>query len=179
MNFRELLLIIIEDLKNHGSKSFIRIFITYFFNVSFRLLLNYRIGNYLVRRRNPFINMVILHLKKKQLVKYNCDISYNSRIGRNVHFPHPLSIIIGEESIVGNHVMIWQEVTLGSHGKQGEGKSYPVICDNVKLFSGCKIIGSVKVNKNSIVGANAVVINDVPTNHIAVGIPSKNTILKK
>lgn len=174
MTLKELFKIISEDLNIHSGKSFLKKILIIVFNMPFRLVLNYRLGYFLATKRNALNNIIILILKKRQIKYTNCDISYHAKIGRRIKFPHPLSIVIGDKSIIGNDVMIWQEVTLGSHGKNNSSAKYPIIGNNVKLFSGCKIIGGVKVNDNVTVGANAVVLKDVPSDHYTVGIPAIN-----
>lgn len=168
---RSLIRIIQSDLRIFSKGSLIRSLLTIFFNSSFGLLLNYRIGNYLHHRRNYLTNIWILYLKKKQLEIYNCDISYAANLGQNVTFPHPIGIVIGTGCIIKNNVKIWQHVTLGSIGKSE--MTYPTINENVKIYSHAQIIGNVVIGKNSIVGASAVVIRNVPENKTAVGIPAK------
>lgn len=139
--------------------------------MSFRLILNYRIGHYMSKRRNILFNILIMYLKKRQLVKYSCDISYEAKIGKNIRFPHPLGIVIGVGSVIEDNVMIWQNVTLGSKG--ANTKVYPRIKSNVKIFSTAQIIGDVTVGENSKIGAFSLVLNDVPDNSTAIGIPAK------
>lgn len=162
-----------EDLKRHGGSNLFRIVITILFNMSFRLVLNYRLGRFLHERRNPLSSILILALKKRQLQRYSSDISYQACIGRRIHFPHPIGIVIGVGVKIEDDVMIWQGVTLGSHGKTNEtDKSYPVIRSAAKLFTDCKVIGPIEVGEGSRVGACALVVKDVPPQCVAVGIPA-------
>lgn len=173
MSIRELKSFVMEDLRNHGGHGFRRIIITSLFNMSFRLILNYRIGNFLAKRRNFINNLIILFLKRKQIVKRNCDISYHAEIGRRVKFPHPLSIVVGDKVIIGNDVIIWHEVTLGSDGQLEKEKSYPKIQSKTRLYVGSKVIGNIEIGENSVVGANSVVISNVPRNTTVVGAPAR------
>ena len=166
-----LLAFIMSDLGVSRKASIGRIFLKYYFNMSFRLALNYRVGHYLHNHRSLINNLLILWLKKRQIKNFSCDISYQCKIGYGVKFPHPVGIVIGVNSVIGNEVTIWQHVTLGSMGKFE--KAYPTIENNVKLFANCQILGAVTVCENSRVGASAVVISDVPKNATAVGIPAK------
>lgn len=168
---KSLLNIVINDLNNYGNKSFIHKILCFFFNMSFRLTLNYRIGHYLSHRRNIINNIIILWLKKRQIKRYACDISYQSKIGIGIRFPHPLGIVIGIGAVVKDNVMIWQNVTLGSVGKSE--LCYPTIENNVKLYSSCQILGSVIIGENAKVGASSLVLIDVPKNKTAIGIPAK------
>jgi serine O-acetyltransferase len=133
--------------------------------------MNYRVGYYLAKRRNVIVNIILLHLKRRQLVSYGCDISYQASIGKNISFPHPIGIVVGVGSVIEDNVMIWQNVTLGSKGS--ETKVYPYIKSNVKIFSGAQILGSVTVGENSRIGAFSLVLKDVPANSTAVGIPAQ------
>ena len=105
------------------------------------------------------------------MYRWNCDISYDTKIGRGVIFAHPIGIVIGNKTCIADGVRIWQNVTLGSHGKSNLGKNYPTVEKNVKIYAGAKIIGGITIGENSVVAANAVVNIDVPPNSIAAGVP--------
>lgn len=173
MSFRELLKEIRYDLISDKKLNLKFIIHSYIFNSSFRLLLNYRIGKYLTSKDSKFCRILAMRYKATQLKKRNCQISYKAEIGRGVRFAHPLGIIIGEGVIIKDYVKIWQQVTLGSHGKKGKTPSYPVVENNVKIFAGAKLFGKIIIEENAVIGANAVVLEDVPENCIAVGIPAK------
>jgi len=160
-----------NDLIHCGAKGIHRKILTFLFNVSFRLTMNYRVGYFLAKRRNVIVNIILLHLKKRQLVRYGCDISYQAVIGKNISFPHPTGIVVGVGSVIEDNVMIWQNVTLGSIGS--ETKFYPRIKSNVKVYSGAQILGSVIIGENSRIGAFSLVLKDVPDNATAVGIPAQ------
>ena len=112
-------------------------------------------------------------LKKRQIKKYSCDISYKAQIGKNISFPHPIGIVIGEGSVIEDNVMIWQNVTIGSHGKKDKEMTYPVIRSGVKLYSGCQLLGSIEIGRNAKVGAGSIVLIDVPEDRVAVGVPAQ------
>lgn len=122
-----------------------------------------------LKEKNSFAFKVISLLLKNYIIS-NCNIiiSMKAKIGKNIYFPHPQNIIIGDGSIVGDNCTIYHDVTLGqNHGK------YPVIGDNVIIYPGAKIIGDVKVGNDAIIGANAVVVKDVLDNQIVGGVPAK------
>lgn len=170
---KELHQTIIKDLKRHGGSGIIRSIIVLLFNTSFQLLLNYRLGRFLHERRNPFSSLIILFLKRRQLVRYSCDISYQAIMGQRVHFPHPIGIVVGVGVEIQDDVMIWQGVTLGGLGRSSElKKGYPLIKSGVKLFSDCKVLGEVEVGECAIVAASALVNKNVPKRHLAVGLPA-------
>jgi len=108
---------------------------------------------------------------------WSCDISYHSRIGKKVIFGHPIGIVIGYDSVIEDNVRIWQNVTLGSHGKDGYEKSYPIVKSGTKIYAGAILIGGITIGENSVIAANAVVTESFPPNSIIGGIPAK--LIKK
>lgn len=171
MKLRDTLQDIKDDLP--ASKGMISFIKNYYYNAGFRVLLNYRLGKYFSNSNFFFIRHLGNYYKMQLITKRNCDISYKAIIGKNVRFPHPLGIVIGEGVIVGNNVKIWQQVTLGSHGRKGQKLEYPVIREGAKIYAGTKIIGNITIGANAIVGANSVVTRDVNENMTAAGVPAK------
>jgi len=145
----------------------------YFTSPSYRLILNYRIGRYLSLSPNGLTKIIIKWYKYRQITKRNCYISYSSEIGKNVAFPHPIGIVIGDGVRIGDNTKIWQNVTLGSHGKRGEQAGYPSIGSGVRIYEGSTVIGSVIIGDNAIIGAKSLVNKNVPAGAIAFGIPAK------
>lgn len=78
-------------------------------------------------------------------------------------------MVIGETTIIGNNVTLYQGVTLGGTGNE-TGKRHPTIEDNVMISSGAKVLGSITIGKNSKIGAGSVVVSDVPPNSTVVGV---------
>jgi serine O-acetyltransferase len=150
------------------------LFMKYFVsNPKFRLMLNYRIGKFFFGSRYFVIRQIGLLLRARMIVKRGCDISYRAQIGVNLKLPHPLGIVIGDGVVVKDNVQIFQNVTLGSHGRKGDALEYPIIESGAKIYAGAKIIGGVTIGANAIIGANAVVNIDVPPSTTAVGIPCR------
>lgn len=145
----------------------------YFTSSQYGLLLNYQFGRNYFLRRPLFFRYFRKFLIRRQQTKYGCQLSYKATIHPNVKFPHPLGVVIGDYVTIGSNVKIWQQVTLGSHGKPGERPQYPVIENDVKIFAGAKIIGGVTIGQGAIIAANAVVLIDIPPYSIAAGIPAK------
>ncbi|WP_398454937.1 serine O-acetyltransferase [Sphingobacterium thalpophilum] len=156
--------------KNRGVYSFLQ---SYLYNASFRVLLNHRIGKYFFFSGNFVLRQLALRYKYKLITKRGCDISYKAVLGKGIKLPHPIGIVIGEGVIIKDYVMIFQQVTFGSHGKKGKDFEYPIIESHAKLFAGAKIIGGVTVGEYSIVGANTLVNKDVTSHSVAYGIPCK------
>jgi len=81
-------------------------------------------------------------------------------------------VVIGETTIIGDNVTLYQGVTLGGTGKE-TGKRHPTIRDNVMIGSGAKVLGSFTVGENSLIGAGSVVLQEVPANCTVVGVPGR------
>lgn len=101
-------------------------------------------------------------------------ISSQCVVGKDLRLPHPTSIVIGEGVVIGSFVTIYQSVTIGGRviGDWKRG-NYPVISDGCVIFAGAVIVGKVIVGRNCIIGANSVVIDDIPDNSVAVGAPAR------
>ncbi|MBQ2263749.1 MAG: serine acetyltransferase [Loktanella sp.] len=113
-------------------------------------------------------------LSSRRLEKYGVFISLKASLGDNLRFPHPTSIVIGEGVYIGSDVTIYQSVTLGGRviGDRKKG-NYPTIGDGTVIFAGAVIVGKVNIGKNCVIGANSVVISDLPDNSVAVGAPAR------
>src|SRR5580765_857942 len=98
------------------------------------------------------------------------EIHPGARIGRRLFIDHGMGAVIGETSIVGDDVTLYQGVTLGGTGKE-HGKRHPTLEDNVVVGGGAKILGNIVVGKNSRIGAGSVVLRNVPDNSTVVGVP--------
>lgn len=100
------------------------------------------------------------------------DIHPGAVIGRRFFLDHAMGTVIGETAIIGDNVMMYHQVTLGGVSLERNVKRHPTIEDNVVIGTGAKILGNITVGANSKIGANSVVVKDVPHNHTAVGIPA-------
>ncbi len=98
------------------------------------------------------------------------EIHPGAKIGRRLFIDHGMGAVIGETSIVGDDVTLYQGVTLGGTGKE-HGKRHPTLEDNVVVGGGAKILGNIVVGKNSRIGAGSVVLRNVPDNSTVVGVP--------
>jgi len=104
------------------------------------------------------------------------DIHPAATIGRRVFIDHAIGVVIGATTIIEDDVLIYQGVTLGGVSLD-KGKRHPTVKSNAVIGSGAKVLGNITIGKNSKVGANSVVVCDVPKNSTAVGVPAK--ILKR
>ena len=86
---------------------------------------------------------------------------------------HGSGVVIGETSIIGDRVTIYQGATIGATGNEEEFKRHPTLGNDIIVGSGAKILGPVNIGDNCKIGANSVVLKDMPANSTAVGIPAK------
>ena len=100
------------------------------------------------------------------------EIHPGAQIGRRVFIDHGDGVVIGETTIIGDDVTIYQGVTLGGTGKD-VGKRHPTIGNNVTIGAGAKVLGPINVGNNVKIGAAAVVLKDVPDNCTVVGNPGR------
>ncbi|WP_010279525.1 serine O-acetyltransferase EpsC [Paenibacillus senegalensis] len=100
------------------------------------------------------------------------EIHPGAKIGRRLFIDHGMGVVIGETCEIGDDVVLYQGVTLGGTGKE-KGKRHPTIGNHVVVSSGAKVLGSFTVGDHSIIGANSVVLQEVPPNCTVVGIPGK------
>lgn len=103
------------------------------------------------------------------------EIHPGATIGKGLCIDHGMGVVIGETAEIGDDVLIYHGVTLGGTGKD-KGKRHPTIGNGVIIGAGAKVLGPIKVGDNAKIGANAVVVKDVPEGATAVGIPAKNII---
>lgn len=100
------------------------------------------------------------------------EIHPGAVIGSRLVIDHGMGVVIGETAEVGNEVTIYHGVTLGGVSLN-KGKRHPTIQDGVVIGAGAKVLGAITVGKNSRIGANAVVVKNVPPNSVVVGIPGQ------
>lgn len=100
------------------------------------------------------------------------EIHPGARIGKRLFIDHGMGVVIGETCEIGDDVVLYQGVTLGGTGKE-KGKRHPTIGNNVVVASGAKVLGSFTVGESSRIGANAVVLQEVPPFSTVVGIPGR------
>mgnify|MGYP003582388781 CR=1 FL=1 len=139
-----------------------------------QLMLAYRLSHWLVANPLTVPLSQIVYLISR--VIFASDIHPRAKIGKNTHFAHHFNIAIGPTAVVGEGCKIFNGVTLGDDGKQAN--ACPTVGDHVLLGTGAKIIGPIKIGSHSVVGANSVVIKDIPPYSLAVGVPAtvKRTI---
>ncbi len=98
------------------------------------------------------------------------EIHPGAQIGRRFFIDHGMGVVIGETTVVGDDVTLYQGVTLGGTGKES-GKRHPTVGNNVVIGAGAKVLGNIVVGENCRIGSGSVVLRDVPDNSTVVGVP--------
>ncbi len=136
---------------------------------SFHAVLRYRLAHWFYEHHRYFIARWI---SQRAVRRTGIEIHPGAVIGKGLFIDHGLGVVIGETSIIGDNVTIYQGVTLGGTGKE-HGKRHPTIGDNVMISAGAKVIGSFTVGNDSKIGAGSVVLREVPPYSTVVGIPGR------
>lgn len=121
-------------------------------------------------RRGGALKAVAIFLWSRSSKRSGSEISLSAQIDGGLFLPHPYGVVIGDCSI-GRDVIIQQNVTIGVR-QRGDG-SLPTIADSSSIGAGAVILGNVSIGRGAVIGANAVVLSDVPDCAVAVGIPAK------
>ena len=128
----------------------------------------YRISSRLYRRGFKAIARIIMGVNQ---ILTNIDIHPGATIGRRVFIDHGFGVVIGQTTIIEDDVLIYQGVTLGGVSLVA-GKRHPTIKSGVVIGAGAKVLGNITIGANSKIGANSVVVREVPENSTAIGIPA-------
>lgn len=136
-------------------------------------LFYYRIAHWFYSKKFKVIGRMISGLGQFLTV---IDIHPGAKLGRRVFIDHGAGVVIGETAIIGDDVLIYQQVTLGGVSLT-KGKRHPTIENGVVIGAGAKVLGNIVIGENSKIGANSVVVKDVPNDSTAVGIPAR--VLKR
>ena len=134
-------------------------------------LIFYRIANFFWKFKVPILPRAL-----SQIGRFftGIEIHPGAAIGKGLFIDHGMGVVVGETSIIGDNVTLFQGATLGGTGKE-TGKRHPTIGNNVVVGAGAKVLGNIEIGDNSYVGANAVVIKSVPPNATVVGVPAHIT----
>lgn len=130
----------------------------------------YRITNFLWRGHLKFIARLISQIVR---IFTGIEIHPGATIGKRLFIDHGMGVVIGETTIIGDDCLLYQGVTLGGVGTgEHKCKRHPTLKNNVMVSTGAKVIGDITIGNNSILGAQTVVLKDVPDNCTVVGIPA-------
>ena len=163
-NFKEFLNIYKE--KDPASRSYLEILICY---PGLHAVFFYKISNFFWNLNLKLIARMISNFSR---FFTGVEIHPAVKIGKNLFIDHGMGVVIGETTIIGDNVSIYQGVTLGGT-KRIKKKRHPTINDNVVIGAGAKVLGPILVGKNSKIGANSVVTKNVPPNITVIGIPAR------
>ena len=152
--------------RDPAARSFFEI---YFLYPGLRAIRMHRVANWFYRHKFFFMARFV---SQRAVRKTGIEIHPAATIGRRFFIDHGTGVVIGETTIIGDDVTIYQGVTLGGTGKD-TGKRHPTIGNNVVIGSGAKVLGPFKVGDNSKIAAGAVVLEEIPPNSTAVGVPAR------
>ena len=129
----------------------------------------YRLSHWLFRHKRFILARIV-----SQFAKFctGIEIHPGAKIGKGLFIDHGTGVVIGETAEVGDYCTLYQGVTLGGTGKD-KGKRHPTLGNYVMVGSGAKVLGPVIIGDNSKVGANALVLLNVPPDSTAVGVPAR------
>jgi len=136
---------------------------------SFKAILRHRVAHWLYEHKHYFLAR---WYSQRTVRKTGIEIHPGATIGKGLFIDHGNGVIIGETTIIGDNVTLYQGVTLGGTGKE-QGKRHPTIGNNVMISAGAKVLGSFTVGENSKIGAGSVVLSEVPPNCTVVGVPGR------
>lgn len=129
----------------------------------------HRISHWLWNRRARLAARAFAELTR---ILTGVDIHPGAVLGAGLVIDHATGVVIGETAEVGDDVTIFHGVTLGGTGRE-TGKRHPTIGDRVTIGAGAKVLGAIKIGEDSRIGANAVVVKEVPASAVAVGVPGQ------
>ena len=152
--------------RDPAARNCLEVFLLY---SGFHAVLYYRVSHFFYKHKLKFIARWV-----SQLGRFftGVEIHPGAVIGRGLLIDHGMGVVIGETAEVGDNCTIYQGVTLGGTGKE-HGKRHPTLGNNVMVGSGAKILGPFKVGDNAKIAANAVVLEEVPPDSTAVGVPAR------
>jgi len=171
--------------ENPGFWDYIQAFL---FNPGYKAVVFYRLAYYFRFKKFPPFNKGIPFVSRTLhnlcLNLTGCDISYYAEIEEGFKIAHTPGVVVGFGVKIGRNVTIYSNVTLGARkmaGEDGSGNGisgesegrYPVIEDDVVIYSGARVVGPVTIGRGSVIGANAVVLDSFPPGSTVVGVPAR------
>ena len=162
---------IIDDIKvvfdrDPAAKS---VFEVIFMYPGFHAIVLHRIAHSLWKLKIPILPRMISAFNR---FLTGIDIHPGAQIGKRFFIDHGMGVVIGETTIIGDNVLLYQGVTLGGTGKE-KGKRHPTLGNDIVVGSGAKVLGNITVGDNVKIGAGSVVITNVPADSTAVGVPAR------
>ena len=152
--------------RDPAARSSLEIFLLY---PGLHALIYHRVAHWLYKRKLLFLARCVSQWSRHCT---GIEIHPGATIGRRLVIDHGMGIVIGETTVIGDDVLLYQGVTLGGTGKD-KGKRHPTLGNNVMVGCGAKILGPFTVGDNARVAANAVVLGEIPPDSTAVGVPAR------
>ncbi len=136
---------------------------------SLHAVIGHKIGNFFYRKKMFFLARFISQISR---FFTGIEIHPGATLGKRIFFDHGMGIVIGETAEVGDNCVIYHGVTLGGVSSS-RTKRHPTLKNNVTVGAGAKILGNITLGENVRIGANSVVLQDIPDNAVGVGIPAR------
>jgi len=152
--------------RDPAARSGFEIFILY---SGLHALIYHRIAHFFHKHHMFFIARLISQMNR---FFTGVEIHPGAQIGRGLFIDHGSGVVIGETTVIGDNCTIYQGATLGGTGKD-VGKRHPTLGNNVMVGAGAKILGPFKVGDNAKIASNAVVLEEIPPDSTAVGVPAR------
>lgn len=149
-----------------AARNAVEILLTY---PTLRALRCYRMAHWFYQRKYYTSARIISQWARKQT---GIEIHPGATIGKGLFIDHGMGVVIGETAVIGDNCLLYQGVTLGGTGKD-KGKRHPTLGNNVLVGAGAKVLGPFTVGNNVKIAANAVVLNAIPDDCTAVGVPAR------
>ena len=158
----------IESVKRRdpAARSTLEILLTY---SGLHAVLMYRVSHWFYTKKLYTIARCISQIAR---LITGIEIHPGAKIGKGFFIDHGSGVVIGETTEIGDYCLVYQGVTLGGTGKE-KGKRHPTLGNNVMVGAGARVLGPFKVGDNAKIAANAVVLEEVPPNCTAVGVPAR------
>ena len=152
--------------RDPAARNVIEIFLLY---SGLHAVANHRIAHFFYKIHLKFVARCISQISR---FFTGIEIHPGAKIGKGLFIDHGMGVVIGETAEIGDNCTIYQGVTLGGTGKD-VGKRHPTLGNNVMVGAGAKVLGPFKIGDNVKIAANAVVLEEIPEQSTAVGIPAK------
>ena len=152
---------------NYSSRKILKNYLAF---PGFRYMVWIRLGKHY--KNNKIAFLIIRFVHRRLSYKFGMQIPLSTNIGRGLHMSHYGGIVINIHTVIGDNVNISQGVTIGQ-ANRGTKRGVPIIGNEVYIGPGAKIFGKIIIGDNVAIGANAVVITDIPANSVVVGVPAR------
>jgi serine O-acetyltransferase len=153
--------------KDPAAKNLLEVILCY---PSLKAIIYHRISHYLYKKKKYTLARIISQRARRIT---GIEIHPGAKIGKNLFIDHGMGVVIGETAEIGNNVTMYHGVTLGGIGGDPNAKRHPTVEDDVMIGAGAKILGPITIGRGAKIGANAVVLNDVPPYTTVVGVPAR------